>query len=92
MGRVATRIGVWGGADDDRLVDLHDWSLDRIGERACGGGAHMVHHHATLSRWDLLVMGEGGEVMDEIVEGKWKQIIRFDQNTSVETLFCFFNL
>lgn len=54
MGRVAARIGVRGGADDDRLVDLHNWSLDGIGERAGGGGPH-VHHHAALSRWDLLV-------------------------------------
>lgn len=54
MGRVTARIGVRGGADDDRLIDLHDWSLDGVGERACGGGPH-VHHHAALSRWDLLV-------------------------------------
>lgn len=57
MGRVTARIGVRGGADDDRLVDLHNWSLDGVRERASGGGPH-VHHHATLSRWDLLVMGE----------------------------------
>lgn len=57
MGRVAARIGVRGGADDDRLVDLHDWSLDGVGEWACGGGAH-VHHHAALGRWDLLATGE----------------------------------
>lgn len=53
MGGVAARIGVRGGADDDRLVDLHDWSLDGVGERASGGGPH-VHHHAALSSWDLL--------------------------------------
>lgn len=61
MGGVAAGIGVRGGADDDRLVDLHDWSLDGVGERASGGGPH-VHHHAALSSWDLLVPGkeEGG--------------------------------
>ena len=59
VGGVAAGIGVRGGADDDRLVDLHDWSLDGVRERASGGGPH-VHHHATLSRWDLLVTGEGG--------------------------------
>lgn len=53
MGRVTDGVGVRGGADDDRLVDLHDWSLDGVGERASGGGPH-VHHHAALSRWDLL--------------------------------------
>lgn len=53
MGRVTARIWVRGGADDDRLVNLHYRSLDGVGERACGGGAS-VHHHASLSRWDLL--------------------------------------
>lgn len=53
VGRVTARIWVRGGADDDRLVNLHDRSLDGAGERACGGGAS-VHHHASLSRWDLL--------------------------------------
>lgn len=53
MGGVTARIRVRGGADDNRLVDLHDWSLDGVGERACGRGAH-VHHHAALSGWDLL--------------------------------------
>lgn len=43
MGKVTDRIGVRGGADDDRLVDLHDWSLNGIRERAIGGRAH-VHH------------------------------------------------
>lgn len=61
MGRVTDGVGVRGGADDDRLVDLHDWSLDGVGERASGGGPH-VHHHAALSRWDLLVTGGEGEV------------------------------
>lgn len=66
MGRVTARVGVRGGADDDRLVDLHDGSLDGVGERASGGGPH-VHHHATLSRGDLLVTGgrDGGR------EGRW---------------------
>lgn len=54
MGRVAARTGVRGGADDDRLVDLHNRSLNGVRERACGGGPH-VHHHAALSRRDLLV-------------------------------------
>lgn len=53
VGRVAGRIGVRRGADDDRFVDLHDWSLDGAGESACGGGPH-VHHHAALIGWDLL--------------------------------------
>lgn len=53
VGRVTARIWVRGGADDDRLVNLHYRSLDGVGERACGGGAS-VHHHASLSRWDLL--------------------------------------
>lgn len=59
VGRVATRIGVRGGADDDGLVDLHNRSLDRVGEGACGWGPH-VHHHTTLSRWDLLIVFGGG--------------------------------
>lgn len=54
-------IGVRGGANDDGLVDLHDWSLDRGGERTCGGRPH-VHHHAALRRWDLLGRGGGGRV------------------------------
>lgn len=65
MGRVAARIGVRGGADDDRLVNLHYRSLDGIGERAGGGGTH-VHHHASLSRWDL--QGWGDEMMGKEVE------------------------
>lgn len=59
MGRVTAGIGVRGGTDDDRLVDLHDGSLDGVGERASGGGPH-VHHHATLSRGDLMVARKGG--------------------------------
>lgn len=66
MGRVTARIVVRGGADDDRLVDLHDRSLDGVGERASGRGPH-VHHHATLSSGDLMVMGEGGQ--EEVREG-----------------------
>lgn len=58
MGRVAARIWIRGGADDDRLVHLHYRSLNGVGERACGGGAS-VHHHASLSRWDLLCWGYG---------------------------------
>lgn len=58
VGRVTAGIGVRGGADDDRLVELHDRSLDGVGERASGGGAH-VHHHATLTRGDLTVTREG---------------------------------
>lgn len=69
MGRVAARIGVRGGADDDRLVDLHNWSLDGVRERASGGVPH-VHHHATLSRWDLLVTGQEGSGMGG---NKWKR-------------------
>lgn len=68
MGGVTARIRVRGGADDNRLVDLHDWSLDGVGERACGGGAH-VHHHAALSGWDLFAVGEeeeGREVDEEV--------------------------
>lgn len=53
MGRVTARIGVRGGTDDDGLIDLHNRSLNRVGEGACGGGPH-VHHHAALSRRDLL--------------------------------------
>lgn len=54
VGWLAPGIGVWGGADDDCLVDLHDRSLDGGGEGAGGGGTH-VHNHAALRR-DL----EGG--------------------------------
>lgn len=64
MGKVTARIRVRGGADEDRLVELHDWSLNGVGERASGGWAH-VHHHAALDSWDLLVPGkegEGGEI------------------------------
>lgn len=57
MGRVTARIGVRGGTDDDGLIDLHNRSLNRVGEGACGGGPH-VHHHAALSRRDLLVTEE----------------------------------
>lgn len=49
VGKVTARIGVRGGAYDHRLVDLHDWSLDGVGEGACGRWTH-VHHHAALSR------------------------------------------
>lgn len=49
VGEISARIGVRGGADDDRFVDLHDWSLDGAGEGAAGGGTH-VHHQAALSR------------------------------------------
>lgn len=58
MGGVTAGVGVRGGADNDRLVDLHDGSLDGVGEGASGGGPH-VHHHATLSRGDLMVAGKG---------------------------------
>lgn len=48
MGRVTARIRVMGGTDNDGLVDLHDRSLNGVGERT-SGGAH-VHYHAALSR------------------------------------------
>lgn len=48
MGRLTARIRVRGGTDDDRLVALHDRSLNGVGERTCGG-PH-VHYHAALSR------------------------------------------
>lgn len=53
MGWLAPGIGVWGGADDDCLVDLHDRSLDGGGKGAGGGGTH-VHNHAALGRGDLV--------------------------------------
>lgn len=91
MGRVTAGIGVRGGADDDRLVELHDGSLDGVGERASGGGTH-VHHHATLTRGDLMVTREGR--MDGGKEGRmegrkeggsmrWWEIKRIDR-----TLAC----
>lgn len=58
MGGVTARVGVRGGADNDRLVDLHDGSLDGVGEGASSGRSH-VHHHATLSRGDLMVAQKG---------------------------------
>ena len=59
VGEVTARVRVRGGADEDRFIDLHDWSLYGVGERASGGGPH-VHHHVALSSWDLLVHGEEG--------------------------------
>lgn len=59
VGGVTAGVGVRGGTDNDRLVDLHDGSLDGVGERASGRRPH-VHHHATLSRGDLMVAGKGG--------------------------------
>lgn len=83
MGRVTAGIGVRGGADDDRLVELHDGSLDGVGERASGGGPH-VHHHATLTRGDLMVTREGGKEgqrVDEMVGNKMDR-----QNISVSVI------
>lgn len=47
VGRLTPRAGVGWRADDDSLVDLHDGTLDGVGEWATGGGPH-VHDHTAL--------------------------------------------
>lgn len=46
-GRLAPGTGVGRRADDDGFVDLHDGTLDGVGERATGGRSH-VHDHTAL--------------------------------------------